>query len=193
MAALSSPRASPSTARCGDGDTSATVGVAVASVSSSGARLSAGATTITTTARINAAATVEGRRLGLPCPPVPDDHVAGAVLLGRDDALEVAVFHRMVLDVPGEALVRRVEAGPFRHGPAHQDAAELQAKVVVKAAGCVFLDDVEPLFHGSAGVAARLEVWEGMIHAWHLYAAALEDGRRAVAELAAFVRSHTKD
>ena len=45
----------------------------------------------------------------------------------------------------------------------------------------------------AAGVPARLEVWEGMIHAWHLYASALEDGRRAIAELGAFVRNHTKE
>jgi epsilon-lactone hydrolase len=59
----------------------------------------------------------------------------------------------------------------------------------------VVLDDAREIERRAraAGVPARLEVWEGMIHAWHLYAAALEDGRRAVAELAAFVRSHTKD
>ena len=54
----------------------------------------------------------------------------------------------------------------------------------------VVLDDAREIERRAreAGVAARLEVWDGMIHAWHLYAAALEDGRRAVAELAAFVR-----
>jgi acetyl esterase/lipase len=59
----------------------------------------------------------------------------------------------------------------------------------------VVLDDAHAIERRAraAGVPARLEVWDGMIHAWHLYAAALEDGRRAIAELGAFVRNHTQE
>jgi hypothetical protein len=46
---------------------------------------------------------VQRLRLGLPGAPVPDDDVAGAVLLRRDDALEVEVLDRVVLDVDGHA------------------------------------------------------------------------------------------
>ena len=53
-------------------------------------------------------------RLGFPRAPVPDDDVAGAVLLGRDHALEVEVLDRVVLDVDGHpALVRDRASGPW--------------------------------------------------------------------------------
>ena len=61
---------------------------------------------------------VEGRRLRLPGAPVPDDDVAGAVLLGGDDALEVEVLDRVVLDVDGHPPDGRVEGRALGHGPA---------------------------------------------------------------------------
>ncbi len=42
---------------------------------------------------------------------------------------------------------------------------------------------------GSADVAVRLEVWPHMIHAWPVWNAALEDGRRALAATGAFIRA----
>jgi acetyl esterase/lipase len=41
---------------------------------------------------------------------------------------------------------------------------------------------------GSADVAVRLEIWPHMIHAWPVWNAALEDGRRALAEAGEFIR-----
>ena len=43
---------------------------------------------------------------------------------------------------------------------------------------------------GAARVAVTLEVWPHMIHAWPVWNARLEPGRRALAHLAAFVRDH---
>ena len=42
---------------------------------------------------------------------------------------------------------------------------------------------------GSADVDARLEIWPHMIHAWPVWNAGLEDGRRALASAGAFVRA----
>ncbi len=63
------------------------------------------------------AAPVERRRLGCPGAPVPDDDVAGAVLLGRDHALEVEVLDRVVLDVDGHPAHAGVEGRALRDGP----------------------------------------------------------------------------
>jgi acetyl esterase/lipase len=41
-----------------------------------------------------------------------------------------------------------------------------------------------------AGVDSELVVWKGMFHVWHLYWPMLAEGRRAIAEIAAFVRRH---
>lgn len=43
---------------------------------------------------------------------------------------------------------------------------------------------------GAADVAVTLQVWPHMIHAWHLWNARLEPGRRALANAGAFIRAH---
>jgi acetyl esterase/lipase len=43
---------------------------------------------------------------------------------------------------------------------------------------------------GAADVWVNLEIWPHMIHAWHLWAAQLEAGRRAIASAGAFIRAH---
>ena len=50
---------------------------------------------------------------GCPRAGVPDDDVAAAVLAGRDDALEVDVLERVVLDVERGPAHGRVERRPF--------------------------------------------------------------------------------
>jgi signal transduction histidine kinase len=67
-----------------------------------------------------------------PHAPVPEQHLACAVLLLRNDALEFAVFERVVLGLHREALVRRVEARALRHRPALQRPVELEAEVVMQ-------------------------------------------------------------
>jgi epsilon-lactone hydrolase len=44
---------------------------------------------------------------------------------------------------------------------------------------------------GSADVDVTLEIWSHMIHAWPVWNAALEDGRRALAKAGQFIRAHT--
>jgi epsilon-lactone hydrolase len=43
---------------------------------------------------------------------------------------------------------------------------------------------------GSANVAVTLEIWPDMIHAWALWNAGLEPGRRALANAGSFIRTH---
>jgi monoterpene epsilon-lactone hydrolase len=43
---------------------------------------------------------------------------------------------------------------------------------------------------GAADVAATLEIWPHMIHAWQLWNAGLADGRRALAQAGRFMRTH---
>src|SRR5215216_4602227 len=43
---------------------------------------------------------------------------------------------------------------------------------------------------GAGDVAVTLEIWPHMIHAWPLWNAHLEDGRRAIANAGSFMRSH---
>jgi len=43
---------------------------------------------------------------------------------------------------------------------------------------------------GAADVPVTLEIWPHMIHAWHLWNAHLEPGRRALVIAGAFIREH---
>ncbi len=104
---------------------------------------------------LDGAERVESGRLRLPRAPVPDDHVPGAVLLRRDDTLEVEVLDRVVLDVDSHAPDRRIEGQALGDRPAHQDAFDLQAEVVVEPGGSMALDE-EPSGRAGDGRRCRL-------------------------------------
>ena len=59
----------------------------------------------------------------------------------------------------------------------------------------VVLDDARAIERHAreAGVLAKLDVWPGMVHVWHLFASALEEGQRAIEDLGSFVRQWAKD
>lgn len=73
--------------------------------------------------------------------------------------------------------------------PIHADLRGLPPLLIQVGSDETLLDDAIRL----AGVAAAadlrttLQVWPKMIHAWHLFYAQLADGRRALAEVGAFV------
>ena len=92
--------------------------------------------------------------VGLPPAVVPQDDVALAVA-ARDDPLEPAVGVRVVLDLDGQRLARRVEARALRHGPADEHAVDLEAQVVVQPAGPVALDEEPVATVGAAGRPGR--------------------------------------
>src|SRR5258707_14925946 len=85
----------------------------------------------------------------LPGPGIPDDHVAAAVLPGRDDALEVEVVHWVILDVEGGSPYAWVQRRALRDGPAHEHTVDFEPKVVVQTASAM------PLHHEPARVASR--------------------------------------
>ncbi len=98
---------------------------------------------------------VERRRLRLPGAPVPDDDVAGAVLLRRDDALEVEVLDRVVLDVDGHPADVGVEGQALGDRPGDEDALDLEAEVVVEPGRPMALDDEAARRTGPAAPGVR--------------------------------------
>ena len=84
---------------------------------------------------------VGGFGVRLPRTPVPDDHVARPVLAPRNDALEIQVLDRVVFDLHGQPPLPWVERRAFGHGPADEDAVDLESEVVVQSGGAMALDD----------------------------------------------------
>jgi acetyl esterase/lipase len=42
-----------------------------------------------------------------------------------------------------------------------------------------------------AGVPVELDVWQGQIHVWQIFASRLDEGEQAIQKIGAFVRRHT--
>src|ERR1700722_734122 len=68
---------------------------------------------------------------------VQDGDIVGTV---GDGVLELRLVNRVVLHATGHPPVLRVDRGAARDRPRHQDAADLQQKVVVVAARRMMLD-----------------------------------------------------
>jgi epsilon-lactone hydrolase len=75
--------------------------------------------------------------------------------------------------------------------PLHADLAGLPPVLVQVGSAETLLDDALRIARraGAADVPVNLEIWRHMIHAWHLWAAQLADGRRAIASAGAFIRA----
>lgn len=76
--------------------------------------------------------------------------------------------------------------------PLHADLRGLPPLLVQVGSAETLLDDAIRIARraGIADVSVDLQVWPRMIHAWHLWAAQLTDGRRAIASAGTFVRTN---
>jgi monoterpene epsilon-lactone hydrolase len=76
--------------------------------------------------------------------------------------------------------------------PLRADLAGLPAMLIQVGSAETLLDDAVRIARraGAADVPVTVEVWPNMIHAWHLWAPRLTEGRRALASAGAFMRAH---
>jgi acetyl esterase/lipase len=79
-----------------------------------------------------------------------------------------------------------------RLSPLYADLKELPPTLVQIGSAETLLDDAVRFASaaGAADVSTTLEIWPHMIHAWPLWNAHLEPGRRALAHAGAFLRKH---
>lgn len=79
-----------------------------------------------------------------------------------------------------------------RVSPLYGDLRSLPPILIQVGSAETLLDDATRLAAraGAADVRVTLEIWPHMIHAWHLWNAHLEPGRRALASAGAFIRGH---
>lgn len=76
--------------------------------------------------------------------------------------------------------------------PIYADLGGLPPMLIQTGSSETLLDDAVRLagVAGAADVRVTLEVWPDMIHAWHLFYQQLAAGRRALAQVGDFIRSH---
>jgi acetyl esterase/lipase len=123
--------------------------------------------------------------------PWTDLTMSGATLATKD-AID-PLIHKGYLEELARAYVPAgiVRTDP-RISPLFADLQGLPPTIIQVGSAETLLDDSVRYAGaaGAAGVAVTLEIWPDMIHAWMMWNAKLEAGRRALASVGAFVRQH---
>lgn len=119
------------------------------------------------------------------------------------------------LEATGESMVSRAEVDPMVQkdmiqqmgqtyigsgnprdplaAPLHADLKGLPPLLVHVGSRETLHDDAARMVEKAkaSGVDVTLDVWEGQIHVWHVFASRLDEGQAAIEKLGAFVRKHT--
>jgi epsilon-lactone hydrolase len=123
--------------------------------------------------------------------PWTDLTLSGATLVTK--AAVDPIIHKEYLNELVEAyLPAQVERNDPRVSPLYADLSNFPPLLIQVGSAETLLDDAVRFARaaGEADAAVTLEIWPHMIHAWHLWNAHLEDGRRALATAGSFIRAH---
>jgi acetyl esterase/lipase len=123
--------------------------------------------------------------------PWTDLTMSGATLASKDTV--DPIIHRGYLGELADAyLPAGMDRGDPRASVLYADLRGLPPTLIQVGSDETLLDDAAR-FAAAAGAAAvpvTLQIWPHMIHAWHLWNAHLEPGRRALASAGEFIRRH---
>lgn len=89
-----------------------------------------------------------------------------------------------------------VPSGDLRNplcAPLYGDLSGLPPLLIQVGSRETLLDDAVRMADKAkkAGVAVELDVWQGQIHVWQIFASRLDEGEQAIQKIGAFVRRHT--
>lgn len=123
--------------------------------------------------------------------PWVDLEMTGASI-DTKDAVD-PLIHRAYLEMLAEAYVPPgTDRRDPRISPLHGDLSGLPPMLVQVGSSETLLDDAVRIAGrlGASEVAVRLSIYPHMIHAWPIWYHRLADGRRALAEVGAFLKPH---
>jgi epsilon-lactone hydrolase len=126
--------------------------------------------------------------------PWTDLTMSGSTLASK--AAVDPLIHKEYLNELAEAyLPAGMDRKDPRVSPLYADLRNFPPILIQVGSDETLLDDATRLaaLAGGADVAVNLEIWPHMIHAWPLWNAHLEQGRRALTNAGAFVRAHIKE
>jgi epsilon-lactone hydrolase len=123
--------------------------------------------------------------------PWTDLTMSGATLASKD-AVDPLIRKPYLQELAGAYLPAAVDRKDPRVSPLYADLRGFPPTLIQIGSDETLLDDSVRFAAaaGAADVAVTLEIWPHMIHAWPLWNAHLEDGRRALAAAGAFMRAH---
>lgn len=123
--------------------------------------------------------------------PWTDLTLSGATLATKD-AIDPIIHKGYLRELADAYLPAAIDRTDPRVSPLYADLTGLPPLLVQVGSAETLLADATRLaaVAGEAHVAVTLEIWPHMIHAWPLWNAHLEDGRKALASAGAFMRRH---
>jgi monoterpene epsilon-lactone hydrolase len=123
--------------------------------------------------------------------PWMDLTMSGSTLTSKD-AVDPIIHKQYLNELADAYLPAGMDRKDPRVSPLFADLKDFHPILIQVGSAETLLDDAVRLASvaGAADVSVTLEIWPRMIHAWPLWNAELEDGRRALANAGAFIRAH---
>ena len=108
------------------------------------------------------------------------------------DGVDPIIHKEYLNELANAYLPTGIDGKDPRVSPLYADLTSFPPLLIQVGSAETLLDDATRFASvaGAADVRVTLEIWPRMIHAWHLWNAHLEDGRRALANAGAFIRAH---
>src|SRR4030095_4023174 len=126
--------------------------------------------------------------------PWTDLTMSGSTLATKD-AVDPLIHKGYLEELADAYLDAGMDRKDPRVSPLYADLRSFPPILIQVGSAEVLLEDATRFSAaaGAADVPVTLEIWPHMIHAWHLWNAHLEPGRRALASAGAFIRANLSD
>ncbi len=123
--------------------------------------------------------------------PWTDLTMSGSTFASKD-AVDPIIHKEYLYELVDAYLPAGMDRKDPRVSPLYADLTGFPPLLIQVGSAETLLDDATHLTNvaGAADVQVTMEIWQYMIHAWPLWNAHLEPGRRALASAGAFIRAH---
>ena len=123
--------------------------------------------------------------------PWTDLTMSGATLSSKE-AVDPLIHKKYLIELADAYLPAGMDRKDPRVSPLYADLKGFPPVLIQVGSAETLLDDATRFaaVAGAADVRVTLEIWPQMIHAWPLWNARLEPGRRALASAGAFIRQY---
>lgn len=125
--------------------------------------------------------------------PWTDLTMSGSTL-GTKDTVDPLIHKTYLEELAGAYVPDNMDRKDPRVSPLYSDLRGFPPTLIQVGSSETLLADATRFAAaaGAADVAVTLEIWPHMIHAWHLWNAHLEPGRRALLSAGAFIRAQLR-
>ena len=141
---------------------------------------------------------VQSRYLGLPLPGAAVCISPWVDMEGLGDSMETRaeadpMVNRENLMVSAKTYLGGADPKAPLAAPLYADLRGLPPMLIQVGDAEVLLDDSTRLagVAREAGVEVRMDVWDDMIHVWHVFAPILPEGKQAISQAGEFIKKHT--